>query len=451
VALEPAPSTPRLVLVAHDDPATADSLRHAAESTASWQALVADPSVAGLTAALAVGPSVALVGCESLANLPAGCRTPLVAVGDDDRPADVHAAMAAGARSLLAWPDGAADLPGELTLVAATATPGPTDDDDALVIVTRGVQGGAGTTTIATHLAAAWSRWGPGPVLLLDLSGGLAFRLDLGAVPSWSSLSTASQPTMRAKIWADPYDLEPAVPLGMDGPNPECSMWPVSPAPPDDGGCPGGGLDPDEYLEPTTGVDADGPAAWGARAYANGRVNAAALLESLADPWPGLSVLPRSGLVDGMVEPPPEPPDVWNVLEAARAGYRVIVVDLPVADGAVVEFALDRADVLIAVGRCETAGVRGLQTAVGAWTAGRRDPSTAGAVVTGVRPRAPLAPREVRAALGDHLWALVPAAAAELAAAAEDGVLLLDRHDLPAVQSMVTLANRVVPFTTVPA
>ena len=89
--------------------------------------------------------------------------------------------------------------------------------------------------------------------------------------------------------------------------------------------------------------------------------------------------------------------------------------------------------------------------AVGAWTAVGHDPDTAGAVVTGVRPRAPLAPREVRAALGDHLWALVPAAAAELAAAAEDGVLLLDRHDLPAVQAMVTLANRVVPFTAVPA
>ena len=34
---------------------------------------------------------------------------------------------------------------------------------------------------------------------------------------------------------------------------------------------------------------------------------------------------------------------------------------------------------------------------------------------------------------------------------AEDGVLLLDRHDLPVVQAMVTLANRVVPFTAVPA
>jgi hypothetical protein len=74
-----------------------------------------------------------------------------------------------------------------------------------------------------------------------------------------------------------------------------------------------------------------------------------------------------------------------------------------------------------------------------------------GAVVTGVRPRAPLAPREVRAALGDRLWGLIPTAAAELAAAAEDGVLLLDRHDLSAVQAMVTLANRVVPFAAVSA
>jgi hypothetical protein len=63
----------------------------------------------------------------------------------------------------------------------------------------------------------------------------------------------------------------------------------------------------------------------------------------------------------------------------------------------------------------------------------------------------PARPREVRATLGDRLWALVPAAAAELAAAAEDGVLLLDRHDLPAVQAMVTLANRVVPFAAVSA
>src|SRR5215216_1997460 len=124
VALAPVPSMPPLVLVAHDDPGTADSLRHAVETAAGWQVLMADPSHAGLTAALASGPSVALIGCATLANLPSGCRIPLVAIGDDDRPADVRAALAAGARSLLAWPDGVADLPGELARLAITGQPG---------------------------------------------------------------------------------------------------------------------------------------------------------------------------------------------------------------------------------------------------------------------------------------------------------------------------------------
>jgi cellulose biosynthesis protein BcsQ len=455
VALEPAPSIPPLVVVAHEDPAIAESLRHAVESAAGWQVQVALPSVAGLTAALAAGPSVAVIGCTVLANLPATRRTPVVAVGDDDHPAHVRAAMAAGARSLLAWPDGAADLPGELARVAATAA------DSGLTIATRGVQGGAGTTTIATHLAAAWSRWGPSPVLLLDLAGGLAFRLDLGAVASWSSLfPAADHPAIRARTWVDPYDLEPGVPLGTE--NPECAMWPVAPVfagdGMDDGNRPAdnahrtqdGGRDYDEFPELGSGLDPDGPPKLG-WPYQSGRVDPASLGGSLAEPWPGLSVLPLSDLVDGVADPPPDPDDVASVLEAAATAYRVIVVDLPVAGGPVVEAALARADVLIAVGRCETAGVRGLQAAIGAWTAVGRDPDTVGAVVTGVRPRAPLAPREVRAALGDGLWALVPAASAELAAAAEDGVLLLDRHDLPATQAMVTLANRVVPFTGVPA
>jgi Flp pilus assembly CpaE family ATPase len=139
------------------------------------------------------------------------------------------------------------------------------------------------------------------------------------------------------------------------------------------------------------------------------------------------------------------------MLEAARSACRVAVVDLPATAGPLVEPVLSHADALVAVGRCETAGVRGLQAAIDAWTAAGHDRDTAGAVVTGVRPRAPLAPREVRAVLGDRLWGLIPTAAAELAAAAEDGVLLLDRQDLSAVQAMVTLANRVVPFAAVSA
>ena len=401
MALEPVPSITPLVVVAHDDPDVADSLRHAVEALAGWQVMVADPAAGGLVAALAAAPSVALVGCRILAGLPPDCPTPLVAVGDDDRPADVRAALAAGARSLLAWPDGAADLPGELARVAATGRPDPTGGPGGLVVATRGVQGGAGTTTVAIHLAAAWARWGPAPVLLLDLAGGIAFRLDLSAAPTWSSL------------------FPPA-------------------------GSPPGLADPGG---PSTA--SGGPSTSGLHM---GRTpDAGAFLGTLAEPWAGLSVLPQSGLVDGVSDPPPDPAAVQGVLEAATTVYRVVVIDLPATDGPEVGTALSLADAMVAVGRCESAGVRGLQAALQAWTAAGHDPDTAGAVVTGVRPQAPLAPREVRAVLGDHLWGLVPAASAELAAAAEDGVLLLDRHDLSAVQAMVTLANRVVPFAAVPA
>jgi pilus assembly protein CpaE len=394
VALVPVPSTPPLAVVAHDDPGTADALRHAVEAVAGWQVLMADPSPAGLAAAIAAGPSVALVGCDALAHLPADRQIPLVAIGDDDRPADVRGALAAGARSLLAWPDGAADLPGELARVAAFARPGPAGGATGLVVALRGVQGGVGATTLAVHLAAAWARWGPAPVLLVDLSGGLAFRLDLdlGAAPTWSSL--------------------------VPGP---------------------GGVG---------AVTADHDARTGVGA---GDLDPAALVGTLAEPWAGLSVLPLAGLPDGAAEPPPEPGVVRTVLEVARTTHRVVAVDLPATDGPAVQTALSQVDALVAVARCETAGVRALQAALGSWTAAGRDPEAAGAVVTGVRPRAPLAPREVRAVLGDRLWGLVPAAAAELAAAAEDGVLLLDRNDLPAVKAMVTLANRVVPFTAVSA
>lgn len=374
MALEPVPATLPLVVVAHDDPGTADALRHAVETAAGFRVAVAQPGPAGLAAALATGPAVALVGCAVLAELPPGCHVPLLAIGDDDRPADLRAALQAGATGMLAWPDGAADLPDELARAASSGRP-QAPGGGALVVAARGVQGGAGTTTVAVHLAAAWARWGSAPVLLVDLAGGLGFRLDLGGAPSWSA------------------------------------------------------------LVPAAGTSVDG----------------ASLAATVAEPWTGLAVLPLAGLADGTPEPTPEPWVVQELLEAARSAYRLVVCDLPAADGPAVHAALAQADALLAVGRCETAGIRGLQAALATWAAAGRDPDAAGGVVTGVRPQAPLAPREVRAVLGDRLWGLIPAAAPELAAAAEDGALLLDRHDLPAVQAMLTLANRVVPFAAVPA
>jgi cellulose biosynthesis protein BcsQ len=460
VALEPVPSTPRLVVIAHDDPGTADSLRHAVQSATGWQVIMADPSPAGLAAALAAGPSVALVGCAALASLPEDCHTPTVAIGDDDRPADVRAALAAGARSLLAWPDGVADLPGELARVAIPAQPASAPGHAGLVIATRGVQGGAGTTTVAIHLAAAWARWGPTPVLLLDLAGGLAFRLDLGAVPTWSTFvpfvgspvgavdpfeEPGSEPVVGI---ADPFVGSTPEPVGrITGSTQELACEPLETAiDPFLGSAPEPVV---RVADPIQGLAGERLA--GTTGPASGRLDAATLVGTLAEPWAGLLVLPLAGLADGAPEPPPEPWVVQHVLEVARTACRVVVVDLPATDGPLVEPVLSEADALVAVGRCETAGVRGLQAAIDAWTASGHDRDTAGAVVTGVRPRAPLAPREVRAALGDRLWGLIPTAAAELAAAAEDGILLLDRQDLSAVQAMVTLANRVVPFAAVSA
>jgi cellulose biosynthesis protein BcsQ len=469
VALAPVPSMSPLVVLAHDDPGTADSLRHAVQTATGWQVVMADPSPAGLTAALAAGPSVALVGCAALASLPADCRTPIVAIGDDDRAADVRAALAAGARSLLAWPDGVADLPGELARVALTGQPASTAGHAGLVIATRGVQGGAGTTTVAIHLAAAWARWGPTPVLLLDLAGGLAFRLDLGTVPTWSSLTPVGGSAVVAADGGGGSAVGAVEPFQGSTPAPPVSA--VDPAPRSVPEPPVTAVDPFEWAaseplvsvtdrvqgwapeppgsvaDPTRSLAVDHVA--GTAAATRGGLDAATLAGTLAEPWPGLSVLPLAGLADGEPEPAPELWVVEHVLEVARTAYRVVVVDLPATDGPAAAMALSRADALVAVGRCETAGVRGLQAAIEAWTASGHDLDTAGAVVTGVRPRAPLAPREVRAALGDRLWGLIPTATAELAAAAEDGTLLLERHDLSAVQAMVTLANRVVPFAAV--
>jgi CheY-like chemotaxis protein len=179
-----------LLVVAHDDAGTADGLRHAVE-TAGWRVAVAQPGAAGLAAALTARPAVALVGCALLRDLPAGSGVPVLAVGDDTRPADLRAALDAGAAGLVTWPDGAADLAAELARAAAAGT--EADEATTPIVAVHGVQGGSGATTVAVHLAVAWARWGPTPVLAADLAGGLAFRLDLvvGAW-TWADLAQAA-------------------------------------------------------------------------------------------------------------------------------------------------------------------------------------------------------------------------------------------------------------------
>jgi hypothetical protein len=101
-----------------------------------------------------------------------------------------------------------------------------------------------------------------------------------------------------------------------------------------------------------------------------------ALTGVLAEPWPGLHIVPLAGLVDGRLEPAaPLGALVGAVLAAGRLAWRLVVVDLPPAGGPQVDAAVGAADVLPAVGRCHSAGdPRGPRR----WTAGRQPAGTGG-------------------------------------------------------------------------
>ena len=355
-----------LALVAHDDPGIAEALRHAVTSCG-WRAAVAEPRPHGLAATLALGPAVAVVGCGLLGGLPGSNLTPVLAIGDDNRPGDLRAAVASGARGILAWPDGAADLPSELHRLSAPARP-PRPPAGGTVVAVTGVQGGAGATTLAAHLAGTWARWGHPPVLLADLAGGLGFRLDLdAAAPGW----------------------------------------------------------------PVAAAMAEGP-------------GAALTAGVLAEPWPGLMVVPLPAAPG--LDAVPDPTTIADVLSMGRQSCGVVVVDVPLRADPAIHAVLSAADVMLAVSRPDSAGLRGLEDAAELWDAAGNEAASCGLVVMGAAPNAALATRVFRSSLGTRLWSVVDAAPAEFGAAAEDGALLLDRTDMAAVQAILTLASRTIPL-----
>jgi hypothetical protein len=440
-----------LVVVAHPDPGVADALRHAVEAAGAWRAAVAGPGRDALHAILAGGAAAVVVGCARLGELAPGNAVPLLAIGEVDRPTDLRVAMDAGAAGLLPWPDGAADLASELARVAAPAPPGGVLGHGAVVVAVAGVQGGAGGTTLAAHLAGAWARWGSGPVLLADLAGGLGFRLDLSpTTPTWVALAGLVDAV-------DGNALTGTV----------TSPWPglaVLPLP----GLADGGPEP----RPDASL-------------------VAAVLRGARDAFHAVVLdLPPAALACGPVAAPPEPIPAWasqGGRSVGRAAHHTVGQESPVTvgegstmapagapraellvaqrcpshasggppdggsateppiDSAAV--ALGMADVTLMVARPDSAGLTALETADAARAAAGIPAARAGMVVMGASASAPVASREIRARLGDRLWALVPASPAELAAAAEDGLLLLDRPEIPAVQAMLALAHRVIPFT----
>jgi Flp pilus assembly CpaE family ATPase len=108
----------------------------------------------------------------------------------------LRAAIRAGARGFYVWPQERESLGREVTRVDSVETPEPAED--GTVIAVLGARGGAGTTFLATNLAAACARRGAQTVLAdLDLLyGDVAPALGVppdAVLPSVAELATVSR------------------------------------------------------------------------------------------------------------------------------------------------------------------------------------------------------------------------------------------------------------------
>jgi len=164
----------------------------------------------------------------------------------------------------------------------------------------------------------------------------------------------------------------------------------------------------------------------------------------LAEPWPGLMVVPLPAAPG--LDAVPDPTTIADVLSMGRQSCGVVVVDVPLRADPAIHAVLSAADVMLAVSRPDSAGLRGLEDAAELWDAAGNETASCGLVVMGAAPNAALATRVFRSSLGTRLWSVVDAAPAEFGAAAEDGALLLDRTDMAAVQAILTLASRTIPL-----
>lgn len=118
---------------------------------------------------------------------------------------------------------------------------------------------------------------------------------------------------------------------------------------------------------------APGPATWRAnldRSCRPDEPDDTALAEALSQPLPDLWTLPLTGLVDGgQAEPAPDRTRRWSGQSSRLAdvsgGWWSSTC--PSTVGPHVDAALEAAEVLLAVGRCHSAGVRGARAALGLW------------------------------------------------------------------------------------
>ncbi len=157
------------VVVAHDD-------RDVTEQIAGVLEAAPDLFVASTSLAAARAGNVVVAGGEILFNA-RHLQHPLVAVACDDPVRTARAALAAGARELIRWPDESDRLP---AAVRRAANNGRHETGDGVVIAVAGARGGVGTSTFVASLASAL-----GDAIVLDLDTvGAGQRAFAGAPPA---------------------------------------------------------------------------------------------------------------------------------------------------------------------------------------------------------------------------------------------------------------------------
>ena len=132
------------VVVAHDDRAVTEQIAGILEATPGM-------FVAAMSLDAARAGHVVVAGGEVLITVPR-MPNPLVALAGGDAVRAARAALAAGARELIRWPEEADRLTAAIAR-AASGTSGARGD--GVVIAVAGARGGVGTTTIVAQLASA--------------------------------------------------------------------------------------------------------------------------------------------------------------------------------------------------------------------------------------------------------------------------------------------------------
>jgi len=132
------------VVVAHDDRAVTEQIAGMLEATPGMFVAAMSLDAANADHVVVAGGEV-LITARRMAN-------PLVALAGDDAVRAARAALAAGARELIRWPQEADRL---AAAIARAASARSDKDGDGVVIAVAGARGGSGTTTIAAQLATA--------------------------------------------------------------------------------------------------------------------------------------------------------------------------------------------------------------------------------------------------------------------------------------------------------